>query len=510
MKGLLLALLPGLAWAQPPPITPTRFALVIGANQGEPGEVELRYAERDAARFADVLTRFGGVAEQDLVLLKGRGADRVQAAFADLGARITARRVPGADSVLFVYYSGHADAEALHLGRSRFELTRLRAQAQAAGAQVTVLVVDACRSGALTRVKGATPAESFEMRADSQDSQGMVTLTSSALGEDAQESDLLQGGVFSHHLVTGLLGAADVSQDRQVTLPEAWHYARRETLRTTSRAPFVQHPTYDLQLRGKEDLVLTRLGEGAQLGRLRLPRAGAWLLLPLDRGELVELSAQVDTEVLVVPGRYLLRLRSDEEIWEGEVDVVGDEHILIDPGQLRAVPYGRTVRKGLGSAQAAWGPLVAGEVTGPLRSGQSLGLRAGVGGRLDTSALSLELRLVYGQAEADNEVLTLGQQSLGLDATALRLFDLGPVALGLGVRLGVEGVQQRFETTGRAPDRQALVGRGGALLRLEYAPSRLFSLGLSGGLDALILPTQAGTTLDAHPFGGLGATFYVP
>ena len=508
LVGALLALL----WV-PAQATQVRFAVVIGANRGEPGEVGLLYAEQDAARFADVLTRLGGVAEENMVLLKGRSADRVQAALVGLAPRVAAHRAAGDDTAIFVYYSGHADAEALHLGGSRFPLTQLEAGLQAVGAHVAVLVVDACRSGALTRVKGAAPAEPFDIRADDRlEGEGTAVIASSALGEDAQESDHLGGGVFSHHFIAGLLGAADQSGDRQVTLPEAYRYAYQETLRTTSQARFVQHPTYDFRLRGREDLVITRLEEAGGLGRVHLPRAGAWLLLPQGQGELVELSAEANTEILVVPGRYIFRLRTDDGLFEGTAAVPAGTRLALDTDTLTPVPYGVTVRKGLSAdRRLAWGPMAGLEVAGPTRPELSPTLSGTAGVRLDLEPLSLEVRLLYQRASATNAALELTQDGLGLDATALRLVDFGALAAGLGVRLGVDGVRQRFETRGEAPDRLGLVGRGGALARLEYAPWAGVSLTASAGLDGLILRKGDGTTgLDAVPFGGLGVTLYVP
>ena len=50
------------------------------------------------------------------------------------------------------------DGQSLHLGRSRLELSELRDLTTASPAEARVLVVDSCRSGALTRVKGARDA----------------------------------------------------------------------------------------------------------------------------------------------------------------------------------------------------------------------------------------------------------------------------------------------------------------------------------------------------------------
>ena len=128
----------------------------------------------------------------------------------------------------------------MHLGTTRLDFTRLTSLVDQAGATLKVLVVDACRSGELTRVKGARPVQPFKIvSAERLKSEGNAIITSSAAGEDAQESDRLGGGIFSHHFMMGLRGAADRTGDRTVSLSEAYRYAYDQTLRTTSRARFL-------------------------------------------------------------------------------------------------------------------------------------------------------------------------------------------------------------------------------------------------------------------------------
>lgn len=64
-----------------------------------------------------------------------------------------------------------------------------------------VLVLDACRSGALTRVKRGRIVQPFAITHDAGlRGEGMV-LTASSANEDAQESDELRGSFFAHALV---------------------------------------------------------------------------------------------------------------------------------------------------------------------------------------------------------------------------------------------------------------------------------------------------------------------
>jgi uncharacterized caspase-like protein len=59
---------------------------------------------------------------------------------------------------------------------------------------------------------------------------GYAFLTSSSPDEVAQESDHIGASFFTHYLVSGLRGAADVTGEGKVTLNEAYQFAFNETL----------------------------------------------------------------------------------------------------------------------------------------------------------------------------------------------------------------------------------------------------------------------------------------
>jgi hypothetical protein len=115
--ALALAALPRAAAAEV-----QRFAVLIGNNEGAAGEVALRYAEDDAGKMRDVLRELGGFRPERLLVLAGEDADTVRRALLEVNDEI---RGAGGQAVLVVYYSGHADAAALHLGRSRLLLEEL-------------------------------------------------------------------------------------------------------------------------------------------------------------------------------------------------------------------------------------------------------------------------------------------------------------------------------------------------------------------------------------------------
>ena len=466
-----------------------RYAVVVGVNEGEPDEEPLRFAERDALRMADVLQELAGVAPEDLVLLRGGDVGRLERVLEQVAARVATEAVDGERQLLFVYYSGHADAQALHLRGSALSHRRLAALAEAVPANVRVLVVDACRSGELTRLKGAAPVEPFAIEVgadrvrDRLASDGLAIITSSSVGEDAQESDRLQGGVFTHHILGGLQGAADASGDGQVTLTELYDYSYQQTIETTSRAPFVQHPAYAFDLRGRDDLVLTDLASADRSGWVRLPEGGAYLIFASGRdGALVsEVTVPANARLALGAGAYTLRRREADRAWQAEVRVASGEEVIVD--EMELVPYGWTVRKGYSERRAALAGLAGAQVAGPMLPETSPGVFAYAGLRIDLEALTLVPRLRFGVSGSSNADVDMRQLNLGADVAALRFFDVGPAALGAGLRAGADGARQSFDSEGEADGRQALIGRAGPALRAEWAPAGRWLLGLELGAD---------------------------
>ena len=361
-----------------------RYAVVIGSNSGAADDQPLRYAERDARRVAETLLAFGGLAPADLQLVLGKDARSVVRELQSTIAAIDA----GADTVLLVYFSGHADGEALHLGGTRLPLARLRAVIAASSATVSLLIVDACHSGELTQVKGARPAEPFEITADDRlETEGIAIIASSAASEDAHESERLRGGVFTHHLVVGLRGAADDSGDRRVTLREVYDYTYQQTLRATTRTRSTQHPTFAFQLRGRDDLVLTRLSSAAA-GRLRFGEGGEFAVLEASaRGRTVaELTVEGKTEIILEPGEYLVRLRTDDAVYEVRVSIRAGEVSVIELGNMRAQPYGGAARKGDPASEAP--ALTSAVLPGQEPRGYFAGIAVGRGAAHITSGAS--------------------------------------------------------------------------------------------------------------------------
>ena len=236
-----------------------RYVVAVSANNGGAGRPVLRYAESDARSFAKVLKEMGGVLPQNVILVKEPSVDALQKELSKLDAKILQdKSVSGRNEVL-VYYSGHADEKGLRLGEETYAWKDLRNRIDALNADVKIAVIDACGSGAITRVKGGKAVPAF-MVDQSSDMKGYAFITSSTQDESSQESDKLKGSFFTHSLVSGLRGAGDLSSDGKVTLSEAYQFAFNETLqKTETTLGGAQHPSRDMNLAGTGDVVMTDL-----------------------------------------------------------------------------------------------------------------------------------------------------------------------------------------------------------------------------------------------------------
>ena len=249
------------------PFSVQRFMLAAGTNDGGPSRVALRYAVSDAKAVSRVFQELGGVNPDDQILLNDPTREEFWNGFNEISARVSKGRSLNNRVELFVYYSGHSDEKGLLLGGESIGYGDLRTAIDKVPADVRVIILDSCASGVLTRLKGGERRKPFLVDESAQ-MKGHAFLTSSSDDESAQESDRIQASFFTHSLVSGLRGAADVTQDKRITLNEAYQFAFYETMaRTEGTQSGTQHPAYDIQMVGAGDLVMTDL-RGTSAGLL--------------------------------------------------------------------------------------------------------------------------------------------------------------------------------------------------------------------------------------------------
>ncbi|MFT4977695.1 MAG: antitoxin component YwqK of YwqJK toxin-antitoxin module [Myxococcota bacterium] len=323
----------------------SRHAVVVGSNDGGPDLPQLRYAGADAERLQAVLTELGGFSPESITFLKEPSRDELLAALRD-HAWIS-EQAP--EDMFVFYYSGHANAHGLRLGDEVLPYAELRQSINELDAEVRLGVLDACRSGEITRLKGLSLAAPFATD-DALQSQGEAWLTASAANEDAQESDHIQGSFFTHYLVSGLRGAAD-TDDGVVSLDEVYRYTFDQTVQRTGRTDAgAQHPTYKFDLQGKGDLQLTDTRESS--ARLTIPEGltGAFTVLSVPQNlPLVEVSrSSRDTSAAVIalpPGSYLLRMTNSVGTAEATVGLSEGANFIV-PGDFEPVVRELASRKG--------------------------------------------------------------------------------------------------------------------------------------------------------------------
>ena len=475
-----------------------RFAVVIGNNTGGPEDVELRYAQDDARKMASVLTSLGGFAPENLVLLDGKTADDVRRALITVNDRIRMRRL-APDAVLMVYYSGHATADELHLGRTSLPLSELESLVRGSAASMRILVLDSCRSGSLTRVKGGERGPRFAIALDDRlAGEGVVFLTSSSANEDAQESDDIRGSFFTHYLVSALLGAGDADGDGAVSLGEAYRSAYDSTLRASSQTLTLQHPTFHYDVRGQGDLVLTRPATGAsQRGTLTFPSRRSYLVFRGGRdGPVIGEVSTFDRNrrLSLEAGRYFLRGRGASFAVEGMIEIGAGETRAVDDSALKRIEYARLLRKGMGASGVTElrGGLLA---RTPIIAGESPCVGAFTGVQRNFPAWAIEARGTACRAGFANNVLEADDVQLGGELRIGVPRDFGRLTLEPAIVAGAAAIRQAFDSRGKAPTRWAATGALGA--------SAALVVDLSHGYHAAV-DASAATYLYRHQLDDRG------
>ncbi|MDB4984883.1 MAG: peptidase caspase catalytic subunit p20 [Myxococcaceae bacterium] len=291
------------------------YALVVGSNRGGDGQGKLSYAKQDAERMVALLRELGRTPPGNIELLAEPTAEVVERALSRLRAKLVLHAEAGERAQVLFYYSGHARAHALSLGSEELPLTSLRASLLALPSTLTVVVLDACQSGAFSGVKGARQAADFSLSSVRDlNSSGIAVMASSTGSELSQESSELGSSYFTHHLLVSLRGAGDLDRNGRVSLDEAYRYAYQHTLTDTARTQVgSQHATLETDLTGRGDVPLSYpVDADAQLA-LPADVEGRVLVQTKNGPVMAELvKARGGTLLLALPsGVYDVLVRSD-------------------------------------------------------------------------------------------------------------------------------------------------------------------------------------------------------
>jgi hypothetical protein len=322
------------------------YAVAIGNNaapRGEESLVDLRYADDDAVKW---LRLFGGVHGRSALLavfdddtarrypdLRDRALSpsygNLKRTLEAYRERMRADRARGDQPVLFLTFSGHGvDAErgepALALVDQPLTRTRLFGEILPLTVDAeTHLIIDACRAAGVLGVRGAfdvelegetAPLDERErgalLEAQSLSAFPRVgALLASSADEESYEWSRIEGGVFSHELMSALRGAADVNGDLAVHYSEVRAFlaaANRDIQNARARPNLVAHvpaQRADAPLLELADLQGVRFlhGDAGKLGRfyVELDNGERILEANLAAGTRVALALPRDHEVFV-------------------------------------------------------------------------------------------------------------------------------------------------------------------------------------------------------------------
>jgi len=306
-----------------------RLAVIAGANIGGPEDDPLRYAEADARRFRDVLVELGQIRPDRAILSIGGSPEQIRQALIEARGRAAEIQRSGSRVALFFYYSGHGDEEGLHLPRGTLPLSELRAEMARVPADLRISFLDACRASG--RSKGVRRGPDFDLSVAPDSPQGTVELRASSSGEAAQESEELSGAVFTHFLLSGLRGAADLDGDGRVTLAELYAYAYRRTLFRSGVGPTLQHPTMAIELAGAGEVVLTVPARASATIEVPSGRERYLVFAIPSAAVLGEMAADEVPRLALPAGRYLVARHSSSATAVATVDLsLGGRRQLVE------------------------------------------------------------------------------------------------------------------------------------------------------------------------------------
>jgi hypothetical protein len=236
------------------------YAIVIGNNappsSGTPEALQpLRYADDDAIRYYQLFSRF---AQTRLLVVADAPTQKrypeiaasamlptlenLRRVVADLAVQMQRDRARGDKPILYFAFSGHGardDHGGAFLALLDAPLTQDALYELIGGlpTEFTHLIVDACNAGGVVGVRGgssffATEGDTHTVPTTAADVEPILQATplanhpnigvilATTLGQESHEWSAIESGVFTHELLSGLTGAADVNGDLVIEYTE--------------------------------------------------------------------------------------------------------------------------------------------------------------------------------------------------------------------------------------------------------------------------------------------------
>ncbi|MBU6340772.1 MAG: caspase family protein [Bacteroidetes bacterium] len=203
------------------------WAVVVGVASYDHMPV-LRYTDDDAYRFYAFLKSLegGALPDEQLRILIDEEATRENI----LETLNIIFESAGPNDLVIFYFSGHGlngsflpiDFDGYNNKIAHEEIAAIFAKSKA---RFKLCLADACHSGSLLAMRGETEPTLVQYYAAlSKSVSGTALIMSSKSEETSLESSGLRQGVFSHFLIRGLKGEADVNHDKIVSVQEIFNF----------------------------------------------------------------------------------------------------------------------------------------------------------------------------------------------------------------------------------------------------------------------------------------------
>jgi len=170
-----------------------------------------------------------------------------------------------------------------------------------------------------------------------------------------------------------------------------------------------------------------------------------------------EINERASTRTLSVrPGRYFVRARAADVLYEGELSASAHQVTAVDISTLTRIQYARLVRKGHGYRSVAQALELGAQLRTPLPNASTLGIGGFMGYSLDFTDFGARVRLGLCSASFQQGRLDATVNAYDLQARFYRAWDLSAVFVELGMGAGASLFTQRFSGAADAPPRDSL------------------------------------------------------
>ena len=273
---------PTVAAAAVPKPSREQWAVVIGVGHYSNAAIpQLHYTVADAELVQQVLVGQGGFKKDNVLLITDKTERKPTLRDLKWALGTFLARSAKKDDLIMIFFAGHgapevdprgaesdglakylvpSDADPNDLYSTALPMDEFQTIFDRIEAERVVVFVDACYSGAAggrtfasKRTRAARVDEVFLDRLTR--SKGRAILTASRGSEVSLEVPELGHGLFTHYLVQGLRGAADLDRDGIVSLQELYQYLEQQVSQKSRSIGGNQHPVMKGELEGLMPLI---------------------------------------------------------------------------------------------------------------------------------------------------------------------------------------------------------------------------------------------------------------